>query len=399
MKDSTKAPGGVDFAQAIAPVTPEGFFAGYFEQKHLVIRRDDPGYFGALLSLADIDTVLTGQLIPGEEIQLVQKGRTFEPEDYLLPSGHADPVRVVKSFAEGATIVLPGLQKRLPNLAAHCRSLETVFSCDLQTNIYFTPAGSQGFRTHYDSHDVIVLQIAGSKTWNIYESPASVLPLRAQAFNPEGFEPGALIDTFTLHAGDMCYVPRGLVHDARATGELSLHITTGLLAAHWIDLVVEAVSQLALRDVAFRRSVPPGFANDGFDRAAARETFAALMQRAVAAIDPDQTLDGFADEFRRRRAPVVPGQLMQLFQSDRIEAGTELRCRPDLIHAIATAGDEVILSVHGGEVVFPAHAEAALRDALARPGFRVGELAGDLDDAGQVVLARRLVREGVLMVG
>ncbi|MFN4100428.1 MAG: cupin domain-containing protein [Pararhodobacter sp.] len=399
MKDNANAPDRVDFAHAIAPVSPETFFAEYFEQKPLVIRRDDPGYFGALLSLADIDHVLTRQLIPAEEIQLVQKGRSFEAEDYLLPSGHADPVRVVKCFAEGATVVLPGLQKRLPNLAAHCRSLETVFSCDLQTNIYFTPEGSQGFRTHYDSHDVIVLQIAGSKTWNIYESSASELPLRAQAFNPDGFEPGALIDTFTLHAGDMCYVPRGVVHDARATEELSLHITTGLLAAHWIDLVVEAVSQLALKDVAFRRAMPPGYAGEGFDRTAARKTFAELMQKAVAAIDADQTLDGFAEEFRRRRAPLVPGQLMQLFGSELIEPGTELRRRPDLIHAIGVTGDEVILSVHGAEVVFPAHAEVPLRDALTRPGFRVGDLAGDLDDEGQVVLARRLVREGVLMVG
>jgi ribosomal protein L16 Arg81 hydroxylase len=291
--------------------------------------------------------------------------------------------------------VLPGLQRRLPKLAAYCRSLETVFSCDLQTNIYFTPPDAQGFKTHYDSHDVVVLQVAGSKTWNIYDSPLE-LPLRSQAFSPDGFEPGALIDTFTLNAGDMCYVPRGVVHDARATEDLSLHITTGLLAPRWIDLIVDAVSELALRDPAFRRAVPPGHANAGFDRRAVRETFADLLQRAVTGIDPDTTLDVIAQHYRHGRTPVVPGQLLQMFGADAIEPGTEMRRRPDLIHEITCQGEDVVLSVYGNDICFPAHVEQSLRDALARSAFRVGELEGDLDEAGQAVMARRLVQEGVL---
>jgi ribosomal protein L16 Arg81 hydroxylase len=32
-----------------------------------------------------------------------------------------------------------------------------------QTNIYLSPPNAQGFGTHFDSHDVFVLQVAGSK--------------------------------------------------------------------------------------------------------------------------------------------------------------------------------------------------------------------------------------------
>ncbi|MCL4675526.1 MAG: hypothetical protein KJZ59_05775, partial [Pararhodobacter sp.] len=90
-----------------------------------------------------------------------------------------------------------------------CRALESVLSCDLQTNIYLTPDNAQGFRTHYDSHDVIVLQTHGSKTWNIYESPLE-LPLRSQAFDPQGFTPGKIIDTFVtwpMSRGAWCMTP------------------------------------------------------------------------------------------------------------------------------------------------------------------------------------------------
>ncbi|MCB1388937.1 MAG: hypothetical protein KDK12_07325 [Rhodobacteraceae bacterium] len=395
MKDNQDASSRMDFAGVIAPVTPETFFAEYFERKHLVVRRDDPAYYGKLLSVSDIDRVLTEQMVPSEELQLVKTGKGISGDEYVTPSGLIDPVRVARFFDEGATIVLPGLQKRLTALAAYCRAMETVFNVDLQTNIYFTPEGSQGFKTHYDSHDVFVLQVAGSKTWNIYDSSALELPLRSQAFQPDGFKPGELVDTFTLNAGDMCYVPRGVVHDARATDELSLHITTGLLAPRWVELIVDAVNQLALADPAFRRAIPPGHANDGYDRSEARQVFRDLLARAVERIEPDRTLDYYAHDFRSRRVPVVPGQLFQTFDAGTVQPGTEVVRRPDLIYAIGIVGEEVILGVYGSEIVFPAHVEPVLRDAMTRTQLVVGELEGDLDEAGQAVMMRRLVREGV----
>ncbi len=389
-----------DFARAIAPVTPETFFAEYFEKRHLVVRREQADYFRDLLSVADIDHVLTHMQLPVEDMNMVNNGTRIEPDDYAMPSGHVDAVRAAQQFAKGGTIILPGLQRRLPKLAAYCRSLETVFSCDLQTNIYFTPDNAQGFRTHYDSHDVIVLQMHGSKTWNIYESPM-VLPLKSQAFDPKGFEAGAIIDTFVLNAGDMCYVPRGVVHDAIATDEMSLHITTGLLGPRWIDLLVEALVEQAHHDPALRASVPPGHANEGFDPAPVLAQFRALMARAAEAIDPARALENMGAEFRRRRLPVVGGQFLQQVGSADIAPGTLVERRADLIYRIArfTEGDEdeIVLDIYGTEIAFPAHVEPALRDTMTRNGrFKVGELAGDLDDEGQAVLVRRLVREGVL---
>ena len=398
MKDNQGAPTTVDFAHVIAPISPETFLAEYFEKKHLVIRRDDPLYFDGLLSVADIDRVLTQQMVPSDEMQMVRTGKGVSQDDYVTPSGLIDPVRVARIFGEGATIVLPALHKRVPSLAAYCRSLETVFNVDLQTNIYFTPEGAQGFKTHYDSHDVFVLQVAGSKTWNIYDSSALELPLRSQAFQPDNFVAGALTDTFTLHAGDMCYVPRGVVHDARATDELSLHVTTGMLTPRWIELLIDAVNQLALSDPAFRHAIPPGHAMPGFDRTEARQTFRDLLLRAAETVDPDRTLDFYAHDYRSRRVPVVPGQLLQSLMAGDVVPGTELVRRPDLIYAVAVVGEEVVLGVYGTEVSFPAHVEPSLRDALSRSRVRVGELEGDLDDAGQAVLLRRLVREGVFSV-
>jgi hypothetical protein len=403
MKDLDPARKATDFARVIAPMAPETFLAEVFERRHMVIHRDDPDYFRDLLTVADIDAVLTGTMLPADEMNMVNTGRPVPAERYTTAAGHVDPVRAAREFAAGGTIILPGLQRRLPAQAAYCRALETVFSCDLQTNIYFTPDNAQGFRTHYDSHDVIVLQVHGTKTWKIYESDLE-LPLRSQDFRPEGFVPGKVIDEFVLRAGDMAYVPRGVVHDAIATTEQSLHITTGLIGHRWVDLLLEAVADVALRDPDLRRSVTPGLANPGFDPSDAIATLKALMQRTAAAIEPDRILKGLAADFRARRAPVVPGQFLQDAGAGAIGPDTVLARRAGVIWNLSrtkpsdTAEPAVILDVYGTEIRMPLHAEGDLADSLSRAGsFTPRDLSGALDEAGKVVLARRLVREGVLL--
>lgn len=400
MKDLSAATPPMNFERAIAPMSRKTFFDDVFEQKHVVVRREDPQYYENLLTFADIDKVLTQQVLPVDEVNLVNTGSAVNPEQYSVASGHIDPVQVVKHFYDGATVVLPGLQRRLPQLAAFCRSLETVFGCDLQTNIYLTPGGAQGFKTHYDSHDVIVLQVHGSKTWRIYESDMQ-LPLRSQSFTPEGFVPGKLIDEFVLRAGDMAYVPRGVVHDAIATDEDSLHITTGLLSTRWVDLLLDAISDLAHKDVAFRHAVVPSTAGGGRAESDPAKKLGDLLMRAATTIDPSGTIDAFNHTFRVRRVPLVPGQFLQSADADLINEGCEIECRPDLIFSISNRrnddGDEIILSIYDTEIVFPAIAETTLRAALSGQRFRVGDLDGQIDEQGQIVLVRRLVREGVLL--
>ena len=48
------------------------------------------------------------------------------------------------------------------------RSLEREFSTRFQANIYLTPGNAQGFHPHYDSHDVFVVQLQGTKRWRVW---------------------------------------------------------------------------------------------------------------------------------------------------------------------------------------------------------------------------------------
>jgi len=333
------------------------------------------------------------------EITVTRSAGDITAADYAYETGVIDPVRVNQLFADGATVILSGLHERLPKLARFCRALEAVFSARVQTNIYMTQAQSQGFRAHYDDHDVIVLQIEGSKEWRFYDTPVD-LPLTSQAFDPAQVQVGAETDRFVLQPGDMLYVPRGLAHDAVATGEPSLHITTGLMCRTWADLLVEAVNVVAHRDASLRRSLPPGYANPGHVFAAHQAEFEAMMGRVAAGTPLGKLMDGFKQEFLTGRVPLVEGQMAQLARLATLDIDSRVGARPHLIHDLTHFEEEgtVRLVCHGTEIELPDFARSALHHAVTTRAFRVGDLPGDLDDAGKLVLVRRLVREGLLVI-
>ena len=93
----------------------------------------------------------------------------------------------------------------------------------LQINAYLTPAGNQGFATHYDTHDVFVLQVDGRKHWRIHPpvlprpagEPAVGWP-RRRGRRPADGHPALDV---VLAPGDALYLPRGWLHSAQAQGQ------------------------------------------------------------------------------------------------------------------------------------------------------------------------------------
>ena len=113
--------------------------------------------------------------------------------------------------------------------------------------------------------------MAGEKAWRLYEKPVDT-PFRGEAFQSGLHQSGAVQQEFILKAGDCAYVPRGMMHDAMTSAAMrpSLHVTVGLITRTWADLMLEAVSEAALRTPELRRSLPPGYAHRDFDRTQAR---------------------------------------------------------------------------------------------------------------------------------
>ena len=119
-------------ARTLDPVSGEEFLAEHWEQTPLVVPRGEQGRFDDLLSVADVERLLTsgGLRFPG--FRLAKAGAKLEVADYTKDlswrpqpfSGTADVERVLAEFEDGATIVLQGLHLNWQPLAEFCRSLE-----------------------------------------------------------------------------------------------------------------------------------------------------------------------------------------------------------------------------------------------------------------------------------
>jgi ribosomal protein L16 Arg81 hydroxylase len=381
----------------IRPAGKKLFFEEYWEKRVLVVNRNQPDYFSQLLTLNDVDRAITtlGRRYP--DVSLKSASRSIDIAEYTFDGDALDVAKVYQLFEEGSTITLAFLETVNPSLALFCRSLESEFSFPFQANVYLTPPGAQGAKAHYDTHDVFVLQAAGSKKWTIYGTPVE-LPLPGQDFDADIHELGDSTLEFELNAGDVAYIPRGVVHDAHSTGTVSLHITAGLLRYTWAELLVEFVAGASLNHPAFRKALPPGFARPDFDRAQASETLRRLLQQAWSGSNFEAALDHFVEEFISSCPPLLEGQMAQISALGRLTIDDMAGARPGVIFRLRPAGDLVSLDCYGRKITFPCHAAEAVRFALSHERFVVRDLPGVIDDGGKLTLVRRLVREGLAVI-
>jgi len=379
----------------IHPIRKSDFFRDYWEQAPLVVKRDERKYFCSLLSLDEIDRVITTTDIRYPNLTLKNADRAVTAEDYTRDGDALDVAKVYQLYEQGATITLAYLDTAIPELTSLCRALESEFSFPFQANVYLTPAGAKGAKHHFDSHDVFVLQIEGTKHWTCYGTPVE-LPLREQDFDPAVHERGEASLEFELEPGDLAYIPRGVVHDARSGDNVSLHITLGILTSTWADFLREAIAECALSDAALRKALPPGFASQGFDRRMAEETFRGLLARICENANFGRVLDHFKDEFLSACPPILRGQLGELGKLNALRLDTQVGPRSGVLWLLGERDGKTEIDCYGRRITFPVHAGEAVHYAMTHGEFAVRELPGALDDAGKLALVRRLIREGLL---
>jgi ribosomal protein L16 Arg81 hydroxylase len=379
----------------IDPMTPDEFQSRYYERAVCVIRRDDASHFDTLLSIDHLDRVLTTGLARHPEINLVQNEKTITTSEYVDDSGRVDPVRATRLFRQGATIIFTHLHQRIPSLGRLCEGLGRVFSSRMQTNIYLTPPRAQGFAPHWDTHDVFILQIAGTKHWTIYDTKIP-LPLQNQAFDRTVDTPGPVSMEFVLGPGDTCYIPRGAIHAAKSSDDTSLHITTGLIAFNWTDLLLQAVVAAAMSEVDLRRNLPMGWPEMTGDRRLAEE-YRARAEKLIAFLaSAAPPFDAIADHLTPDYNSLSSGLLRRAIDSNHLTLASVVRMREDAQARLADTPGHCSIRCGAKELEMPAMVLPAL-EFLQRGGpTPIGALPDVIDDESKLVLVRRLMAEGIV---
>lgn len=310
-----------------------------------------------------------------------------------------DSAKILAQIAAGATLVLQGLHRTWEPIAAFTRDLVRDLGHPAQVNAYITPASSRGFDPHYDTHDVFVLQIAGSKRWTIHE-PVHPHPLADQPWTDHrdavaaaAQRPPHLDQVF--EPGDVLYLPRGWLHSAVAQGDTSIHLTIGLRATTRHDLLTTLLAR-AGEDPELRRSLALGV--DFTDPASLLADLAATVTAAHALLEEAQPEQLAQQMHRAHAAATRPAPVRPLATIDAIAALTGdqlLTWRAGLEERIEEDADSLRLRLRTRTLTLPAEAAAAVRALRAAP-CRAGELPG-LDAESSLVVARRLLREGVVV--
>jgi lysine-specific demethylase/histidyl-hydroxylase NO66 len=348
-----------------------------------------------------VDELLARRALRTPFLRMARDGATVDPREFTLGGGVGAAVgdqvsedRVLRLFADGASIVLQGLHRAWAPVQAVGQDLASDLGHPVQVNAYVTPPQSRGFDDHYDVHDVFVVQVEGEKHWQV-RPPVLEAPLRNQPWTDRGEQVRAAaaadpaIDA-VLRPGDVLYLPRGWLHSATALGGTSIHLTFGVhvwTLRHLAEDLVQAATRHLDADREVRASLPVGVDPLGRDTTAAART---LVRKAVERALDEVTDDELAGALARRvRSAQRAEPLDVLAQHSALMSDVPTGWRPRA-HLAARWEGEVLVTRAGRATVTDPRERAAVDEVLARRS-PAGALAAETLRA--LVLAGALVAD------
>lgn len=212
-----------------------------------------PGWSGlnkalgtARLHPSRVRAYYNGERVSDDEYMTVRYSRTGNAFRIL------DLPRLEKLLRNGVGLMVDSVDDIDPLVNTAVREFES-FTTDVSTANAFVSFGTDsGFGPHWDGHDVVVVQLEGTKQWEIY-GPFESDPVM---IGRDGLNrcPDTVVWSGTLTAGDVLHVPRGWWHNVTATGSASYHMTFGFSRRTLLDVVGYVVDRLAA-DAGMRESL------------------------------------------------------------------------------------------------------------------------------------------------
>ncbi|QIM23226.1 cupin [Phycicoccus sp. HDW14] len=381
-------------------LAPDEFASAHWGRRPLLTRAEalPPPSHG--FDADAVDELLARRALRTPFLRMARDGATLDAREFTLGGGVgaavADQVsedKVLRLFAEGATIVLQALHRSWEPVSRTARALAADLGHPVQVNAYVTPPQNRGFDDHYDVHDVFVVQVEGEKHWRV-RPPVLELPHRSEPWTDrreavaEAATAPPVVDD-VLAPGDCLYLPRGWLHSATALGGTSIHLTFGVHVWTGRTLADDLLATVGRRlddDPALRRSLPVGV--DGLDPSTTSGARESLRESIIRALD-DVTDDELAAALARRVRAAERAEPLGVLAQHR-SAGAEVGPRWQVRQGLAGRWEG---DVHVSRV---GRFRAGADDRVLVESLLAGRTGPESlpDD-----LRRRLVLAGVLVLG
>lgn len=306
-----------------------------------------------------------------QSLKLVLDKEPVPAGDYASPAPgrdggqvlRPDPERVRRFLARGATLVANDIDQLTPELSTVARVMEEALGGKVQANLYLSSKKKQGFRVHYDTHDVFAIHCEGEKTWFVFEGRAEV-PIAHRLFKDVPQEvhekrKGALWKEVRMKPGDLLYLPRGQYHYALADEGGCIHIALGVTYPIGLDVIGYLFDRMVAEPLA-RRNLPRG------DDAALAAHLAELGERVGDLLRERETLTEIQRFMAAYRWPRGAYDLPDLLDPGRLR----YRVTAGRVRLVTRNGQAALVdSVSRRGVPVPADLVLMTQWVLAREGF------------------------------
>ena len=207
-----------------------------------------PSFF----TVADLQRHLNNPLLQPEWLYLKQDGERVDIQKSVFFKSvqnkelkFIDKDLINNEINKGAAVVLEGIDILEPGINEFVSRLDDSLPCVLSNaEVFFSQQDNEAYEAHCDADDVLVIHLAGKKTWHLYAPQqrryADIMNLSEQQLGPE-------MQTIEMRPGDALYLRAGVPHRVETSAPHSLHMSFDLVdnAPQVSEITKQATNQYA----------------------------------------------------------------------------------------------------------------------------------------------------------
>jgi hypothetical protein len=146
---------------------------------------------------------------------------------------------------EGATLVIDAMDELHAPLAELSRNLERRLEIPVQVNVYATWSADASLGLRWDDHEVIVIQIAGQRRWELFGQTMVAPTAQSRPTDPTGSPAWRHV----VETGDVLYLPRGCWQATDSGSEPTIHLAISFRNPTGLDVASYILSNCYLSEV------------------------------------------------------------------------------------------------------------------------------------------------------
>jgi hypothetical protein len=217
------------------------FFTNLWEENLVLTHNPKLQQLFAYLNLDCVKAILE-KGIELQDLLVLRSGIYAESVSYISDNGLVSPDLIQQLYQdEDCTIYIKWLEKYDQNIANLVRALSNeLHPLNFRACLFLSASSLFGLPAHFDAHDAFIIQISGTKKWQIWpaivDDVPSVSSPNLYATEVEDYvSRSATIGEFNLSPGDILYLPRNTIHKPLPTGDRSCHLNIWMLSPLFND--------------------------------------------------------------------------------------------------------------------------------------------------------------------